>query len=91
MKTLRQFLNERGLSQRAFAASVPMQTSHLCEILSGKKSPSLEVAVRMIRATGGEVQAEGLLPDYTLFENNPAPVQKAVNGQGTHGIGSADE
>jgi transcriptional regulator with XRE-family HTH domain len=89
MKTLRQFLEERGLTQRAFAASVPMSASHLSEILKGRKSPCLGVVVKMIRATDGEVQAEGLLPEHTLKANSAALVQK--DRSAPHGIGSADE
>lgn len=60
MKTLHQYLVDEGTTQRKFAALVNVSPSHLSEILSGAKTPSLKVAVRIAEATGGAVSEASL-------------------------------
>lgn len=45
-----------------FARDVGCSRAHLSDILNWKKDPSLELAAKMSRATGGAVPMEGFAP-----------------------------
>jgi plasmid maintenance system antidote protein VapI len=45
-------------SQAQFARSVECSESHLSDLLAGKKRPSLDLALRMSRETGGAVSVD---------------------------------
>lgn len=49
---------DENTSQVEFARSVPCSEAYLSEILSDKKEPSLAMAGKMSRATGGAVAME---------------------------------
>ena len=49
---LRAYLQAAKLSQSAFARQLGIQRSHLSMILSGTRTPSLELAARIERETG---------------------------------------
>ena len=63
MKTLSEHIKDAGTTQREFARSVDISPSYLCEILAGAKTPGLELAVKIERATRGAVTAVSWVPD----------------------------
>lgn len=54
---------EQNTTQARFAATADMSEPYLSEILSGKKTPSLKMAAKMSRATGGVVPIAAFLAD----------------------------
>lgn len=60
---------------------VNVSPSHLSEIINGTKTPSLEMAVRIARATRGAVREYALLPEDTLRANGWLPVQKGSSDE----------
>ncbi len=57
MKKLSEYLKETGQTYRQFASKVPMSPSFLSELLSeGRKSPSVDLALKIQKATGGAVE-----------------------------------
>lgn len=58
-----EFIRSSDESQVAWARRLGVSTSHMSGLLSGKKLPSLELAVRIERATGGRVPAASWVPD----------------------------
>ena len=46
-----------GRSRTAWAADLGISKSYLSDLLNGKKTPSLDLAVRIQRMTGGAVPA----------------------------------
>jgi transcriptional regulator with XRE-family HTH domain len=50
--------NGLNLKQVAQTEGVGVSPSHLSEIERGRNKPSLDLAVRLSRATGGEVKVE---------------------------------
>lgn len=59
---LKQHLTSTGQSQRDFAAQIGIDPSYLSLLVSGKKRPSLEVAVRIETATSGAVTCASWFP-----------------------------
>ena len=57
---LRRWRRNKGLNLKQVADSegVGVSPSHLSEIERGRNKPSLDLAVRLSRATGGEVKVE---------------------------------
>jgi transcriptional regulator with XRE-family HTH domain len=49
------FRKDTGVSRNAFARKLKTSQSYLLEIEAGKKSPSLEFAQKIVKATGGLV------------------------------------
>ena len=74
MSKLSKYLKEAKISQTDFAGKVGISRSHLCEILSGEKSPSLDVAKKISKGTGGSVRVS----DWPQFK----AVIDAVSGEG---------
>jgi len=58
-----EYLKTTGDSQVSWARRLNVSNSHLCGVLSGKKKPSLELAVRIERETGGAVPASSWIPE----------------------------
>lgn len=52
-----EYITKSGDSRAAWAARVGVSRSYLSDMLNGKKTPSLDVAVRIERLTGGAVPA----------------------------------
>lgn len=52
---------EENATQSRFADLVDCSEGYLSEILSGKKQPSLDLAAKMSRATGGSVPVEAFV------------------------------
>ncbi|MCB5412161.1 helix-turn-helix domain-containing protein [Pseudogemmobacter faecipullorum] len=63
MEHLATYLNKHRLAQRSFAERVGCSPSFLSDLLAGRRVPGLSLAVRMERATGGEVKAVHWVPD----------------------------
>lgn len=51
---------EENTTQAQFARDVEISEAHLCDILAGRKSPSLDLAVKMSKATGSVVSVEAI-------------------------------
>ena len=58
MESLRTYLSVTGESQRDFAKRVRVSPSHLSEIISLRKQPSLALAFEISRATNQRVPVE---------------------------------
>ena len=54
---LAEFITTRGETRRAWARRLDISESYLSDLLSGKKTPSLALAARIERETGGAVTA----------------------------------
>ncbi|MDB6454472.1 helix-turn-helix domain-containing protein [Falsirhodobacter sp. 20TX0035] len=63
MIELSRYLDENGLSQRAFAALIGCSPSYLSEILKGSKRPGLELAVAIQRETARLITVEMWVPE----------------------------
>lgn len=50
------YLQRAGITQQQFARQVGISPQHLSEILSGKKFPSYQVAIRISRAAGVPIE-----------------------------------
>jgi transcriptional regulator with XRE-family HTH domain len=57
--TLSKWLESSGVSRAEFARRCEYDPSNLTKLLAGKIRPSLDVAVRVERETGGQVAAAG--------------------------------
>ena len=53
---LRDWLQRRGFNQREGANLLEMDDTHLCRILSGERTPTLQQAVAIQRLTGISVE-----------------------------------
>ena len=62
MSKLSQYLMEKGIAQRAFAARLGMSASYLSEIAGGRRTPSLALAFAIERETEGAVDAASWVP-----------------------------
>ena len=62
MEKLRAYLCTARVTQRSFADVIGLSRSHLNEIISGRKRPSLDVAFAIARATSGAVPVEAWEP-----------------------------
>lgn len=51
------FLKSREITQKDFAEQIGVTPGYLSALLSGKKTPSLTVAVQIEQVTGGDVPA----------------------------------
>ncbi|MBO9457310.1 helix-turn-helix transcriptional regulator [Paracoccus sp. R12_1] len=58
MEKLRAYLSDEGVTQKTFAEAVGLSRSHLNEIISGRKRPSLDVAFAIARATNGAISVD---------------------------------
>lgn len=58
MDRLTKHLEGMGISQRVFAARIGCSPSHLSDILSGRRAPSLSLALAIQRETSGAVPVD---------------------------------
>lgn len=74
-----QYLKRNGLSQKEFAATVGCSGAHLNEIIKGKKTPGLELAFEIDKATAGEIPLTSWPNIASLLErvNRVAPANAA--------------
>jgi len=70
-------LDERGISQKAFAKMLGTQPSHLSEVLNGKRALTTELAMKIERAIG--LPAKILLSAQTQFELESASNNHATD------------
>lgn len=61
MLTLEQYLADEKQTQRDFARAMGMSPSYINEIVKGVKCPSLSLALKIVKATGGKVSIAALL------------------------------
>jgi predicted transcriptional regulator len=61
MKNLKKYISERNISPRDFASEVDISISYLYHIINGVRRPSPETALKIEKATGGEVKAVDLI------------------------------
>lgn len=59
---LKKYLTKTSLTQCDFAEAIGVSNGHLSQLISGQKSPSLELAVKIERETDGFVQASSWVP-----------------------------
>ncbi|WP_097082584.1 helix-turn-helix transcriptional regulator [Rhodobacter sp. JA431] len=70
MCKLSEHLKQAGLPQSAFAEAIGVSRGHMSALISGARLPSLELAVRIERLTGGAVPASSWVP---LANADPTP------------------
>lgn len=58
MQKLRTYLAEKGVTQRAFATDLGISQSHLNDIMTRRRTPSLMLALEIARVTDGAVPPE---------------------------------
>lgn len=69
MSKLRHFMTENGIKQADFAASIGATQGLVSRLIGGTALPSLKLAARIERVTGGAVPASSWIPT----EEAPAP------------------
>lgn len=74
---LKEHIKSSGKSQRVWARSLGIAESHLSALMNHKKVPSLDLAVRIQRLTGGAVSAESWVAPAPPAET-PAPTEDAA-------------
>jgi len=70
-------LDERGISQKAFAKMLGTQPSHLSEVLNGKRALTTELAVKIEKVIG--LPAKILLSAQTQYELESATIGATVD------------
>lgn len=70
MMTLTQFLIEKCISQQQFAARVGVRQGTISRLTCGAIRPSLQLAAKIERETGGLVPAVSWVPDDPV-ESDP--------------------
>lgn len=65
MMTLAEYLDIKGIPQKAFAERVGVRQATVSRLASGLGKPSLELAVSIERETGGSVTAASWVADKT--------------------------
>jgi DNA-binding transcriptional regulator YdaS (Cro superfamily) len=58
MKNLSSYLTDTGTSQTAMASGVGISKTHMSQLVSGARDPSIELALKIERATAGVVAVE---------------------------------
>lgn len=58
-----EYILTSGQNRAAWADKLGVSRSYLSDILNGNKTPSLELAVKIERATGGVILAASWIPD----------------------------
>lgn len=82
MDQLRAYLTRTNITQSAFAGTIGLSRSHLSEIISGRKRPSLDVAFAIARATSGDVPVEAWAdPIPTDVPTVPTPNKESSHDQ----------
>lgn len=60
-----EFIKSSGLNRAAWADRLGVSRSYLSDLLNGNKTPSLDLAVQIERATNGAVAASSWIPEST--------------------------
>jgi len=66
--TLRDYLDAHDLKLHEFAEASGLSVSYLSRLVNRRLRPSMEAAIRIHRATGGEVTFEDLVGDELAEE-----------------------
>jgi transcriptional regulator with XRE-family HTH domain len=61
MNLLKKYCQKQGITQTELARRAGIHTSYITHIIKGRKTPSVEVALLIERATGYQVSAIHLL------------------------------
>lgn len=61
MATLSEYLKENDITQSAFAQRVGVSRSYMSEIVSGIRTPRLQLALQIQTASGGQVDIASLV------------------------------
>ena len=69
---LREHIKSSGQSQSWWADQLQITRSYLSDLLNGNKVPSLDLAVRIQRATGGAVPADCWIDGSDAFKKDVA-------------------
>jgi DNA-binding transcriptional regulator YdaS (Cro superfamily) len=70
---LNEIIKTSGETQTVWAGRFGVSKSYLSDILNGNRTPSLHVAVRIERATGGAVPASSWVPEAAPRPVVPTP------------------
>lgn len=54
--TIKEQLNDRGMSQKEFAARMDMSEKHICKLINGEVQLTIETAVRLEKVLGVPAQ-----------------------------------
>lgn len=68
MEQLQQYLTQNNIRQGSFAAAIGSSQSHVNDILSGRRSPSLKLAANIARETKGVVPIKAWPNLAAIFE-----------------------
>jgi transcriptional regulator with XRE-family HTH domain len=63
MNNLQAFITSHGIKQAEFAASIGATQSMVSRLINGAAIPSLSLAAKIERATGGAVPASSWIPE----------------------------
>lgn len=74
MSKLEAYLADHKVRQTDFARSVGVSQATVSKLVSGAMQPSLDLAVRIERTTGGSVPASSWVPDCI----SPTPTEDAA-------------
>lgn len=61
---LDEIITRSGQTRKAWAARIGVSNSYLSDLLNGKAVPSLALAARIERETGGAVPASSWVPEH---------------------------
>lgn len=67
-----QIISQSGLSQSEWAKRLGISRSYLSDILSGNKTPSLALAVKIQAETAGEVSCESWISRHATPKEDAA-------------------
>jgi transcriptional regulator with XRE-family HTH domain len=65
---LSNFITQSGLTRSTWAERLGVSRSYLSDVLNGNRRPSLDLAVRIARLTGGAVPVESWVPGEPVSE-----------------------
>jgi len=65
---LQEYLSNQGLTQSAFASMIGISRVQVNRLIKGKRAPSLKVAKRIERVTGGLVTTDDYLIEDLMDE-----------------------
>jgi transcriptional regulator with XRE-family HTH domain len=72
MNNLQAFITSHGIKQAEFAASIGATQSMVSRLINGAAIPSLSLAAKIERATGGAVPASSWIPEADPTPTDPS-------------------
>ncbi len=79
MKNLADYVKDNRMSQRELARRLNVDPSIVSRLLNGQMRPSLDLAVRIERLTGGRIVASSWM--IKRHSSEPAPASEASNAR----------